>query len=283
MDVLLIGLLFLVLFFCGLILIARYNKKTIERTKLTLSKKGLKQQRLSCKQAVFSFFAKAFDFKSRASLSELWWVVFCISLPVNVVNKIWPMIGLFMSFLLFIPCLSLYVRRFRDVGLCSAIAFFVYIAKPIIEWIGASNFNGTWVLWFALLGLIVWGMHIWVVFRASDPFENKFGKIPNVCSVKSKHKTCYKLDVSIADMLRKIYFGIIKKHGNVRLLFVLGMFFAFVCMDHVYGAFTWHNNYDKPYSLLNFLWVIFWFYLPFLIIVPIKFISDGYSEDKRSK
>lgn len=33
----------------------------------------------------------------------------------------------------------------------------------------------------------------------------------------------------------------------------------------------------------NYLWIVFWFYLPFLIVLPIKFIVDGYSEDKRSK
>ena len=36
-------------------------------------------------------------------------------------------------------------------------------------------------------------------------------------------------------------------------------------------------------TLWNYLWVIFWFYFPFLIVLPIKFIVDGYSEDKKDK
>lgn len=33
----------------------------------------------------------------------------------------------------------------------------------------------------------------------------------------------------------------------------------------------------------NYLWVIFWFYFPFLIVLPIKFVVDGYKQDKRKK
>ena len=32
--------------------------------------------------------------------------------------------------------------------------------------------------------------------------------------------------------------------------------------------------------LWNFLWVIFWFYFPFLLVCPVKFIIDGYKQDK---
>ena len=35
--------------------------------------------------------------------------------------------------------------------------------------------------------------------------------------------------------------------------------------------------------LWNYLWVIFWFYLPFLLVLPIKFIVDGYAQDKKKK
>lgn len=35
--------------------------------------------------------------------------------------------------------------------------------------------------------------------------------------------------------------------------------------------------------LWNYLWVIFWFYFPFLIILPIKFVIDGYQQDKKGK
>ena len=35
--------------------------------------------------------------------------------------------------------------------------------------------------------------------------------------------------------------------------------------------------------LWNYLWVVFWFYFPFLIVLPIKFVVDGYKQDKRKK
>ena len=46
------------------------------------------------------------------------------------------------------------------------------------------------------------------------------------------------------------------------------------------------NKFGTMYAfsyLWNYLWVVFWFYLPFLIVLPIKFIVDGYSEDKKDK
>lgn len=42
-----------------------------------------------------------------------------------------------------------------------------------------------------------------------------------------------------------------------------------------------HILYSVKY-LWNFLWVIFWFYLPFLIVLPIKFVVDGYRQDKET-
>lgn len=58
--------------------------------------------------------------------------------------------------------------------------------------------------------------------------------------------------------------------------------------EHLKGIFSEiHCPTNKPlpveYSigyLWNYLWVIFWFYLPFILILPIKFIIDGYKQDK---
>ena len=33
--------------------------------------------------------------------------------------------------------------------------------------------------------------------------------------------------------------------------------------------------------LWNYLWIIFWFYFPFLLVLPIRFIVDGYKQDKK--
>ena len=75
--------------------------------------------------------------------------------------------------------------------------------------------------------------------------------------------------------LSKLYFNYFKNEGTVRLMFVLGCFFAFceiwVC-------------YTVGYPASEYLWTIFWFYLPFLICAPIKFIRDGYKKSsKKSK
>ncbi len=32
--------------------------------------------------------------------------------------------------------------------------------------------------------------------------------------------------------------------------------------------------------LWNLLWVLFWFYFPFILVLPVKFIFDGYKQDK---
>lgn len=43
------------------------------------------------------------------------------------------------------------------------------------------------------------------------------------------------------------------------------------------------SEYIYSFSYLwNFWWVIFWFYLPFLIVLPIKFIIDGYKQDEKT-
>lgn len=276
-------LLFLGLFIGAVLLIVRYNKKTLKRTKDTLAKNGLKQERLSCKQAIINFFAKAFDFKSRAALSELWWIVLCIILPMNVIEKIWPMVWLFLLLFLIIPLLSLNVRRFRDVGVSPVIAISIFFLKPIIEAIGAANFNGMWVLWFFLLGLVCLVVQVWVAFRASDPFDNKFGKIPNVIPLNKKEKTPSKQNISVTKTLQKVYFNTIKNTGNIRLLFVLGIICSFICLNNVYDSYSYNNLYNSTYSLWNFLWVIFWFYAPFLVVFPIKYIIDGYKQDKGGK
>lgn len=274
-------LLLLGLFVAVILLISKYNKKTLERTKATLAKKGLKQERLSCKQAIVNFFAKAFDFKSRAALSELWWIVLCIIFPMNVIEKMWPMVWLFLLLFFIVPLLSLSVRRFRDVGISPVIAISIFFLKPIIEAIGAANFNGMWVLWFFLLGLVCLVVQVWAVFRASDPFDNKFGKIPNVIPLNKKENNPQKTNISITNTLQKIYFKTIKNTGNIRLLFVLGIICSFICLNNVYDSYSWHKLYNNSYSLWNFLWVIFWFYVPFFVVFLIKFIIDGYKQEKK--
>lgn len=54
------------------------------------------------------------------------------------------------------------------------------------------------------------------------------------------------------------------------------------CQSVKEGRLIQFSIYSFSY-LWNFLWVVFWFYLPFLIVAPIKFICDGYAQDKRNK
>ncbi len=51
-------------------------------------------------------------------------------------------------------------------------------------------------------------------------------------------------------------------------------------------ADKYQNEKISIYSfayIWNYLWAIFWFYFPFLIVLPIKFVVDGYQQDKRKK
>jgi len=46
------------------------------------------------------------------------------------------------------------------------------------------------------------------------------------------------------------------------------------------------TKFSTAYSLeylLNYLWIIFWFYFPFLMFVPIRFIINGYTQDRNNK
>lgn len=53
-------------------------------------------------------------------------------------------------------------------------------------------------------------------------------------------------------------------------------------LDNIYKNTSIVSLYSFSY-LWNYLWLIFWFYLPFIIVMPIKFIVDGYNKDKKDK
>lgn len=171
------------------------------------------------------------------------------------------------------------------------------------------------------------------------------------------------------NFMSKLYFGVFKRIGNVRLMFVISCIFAVLCFlvinsqnsniyFHTYNdktdisslysdingysyfspirkysaedlyklekfyiyrlcqtnqaqafnvAAQWFPNVGKGkeyataevlcnknpqktgysmhiYSfsyLWYYLWIIFWFYFPFLLVLPIRFIIDGYKQDKK--
>lgn len=77
--------------------------------------------------------------------------------------------------------------------------------------------------------------------------------------------------------LSSLYFNYIKNEGTVRLLVVLGC----ICITPIIvSTFTDHLLRDWGLNewLLN---TVFWFYVPFLIAAPIKFIKDGFEKSKK--
>lgn len=271
-----------VLMFLGLligiyVLLARYNAKTRARTRQLLESKGLYQKEVSCSEALTLFVKRAFDFKHRASLSELWWCVLCIVVPLNILSKLTPDLHTLLWIITFIPFMALFVRRFKDVNLPPVLAIFIYLARPIIEMIGNANFDGAWVLIFVPVGLACMAISVWALFRASDPYKNKYGDVPNLkkASATSELSKVRSIKVLSQNIMRKMYFNTIQSKGNLRLLIVISGLCA--------GISILSLLVNPPYSVFDVLWVVFWFYLPFLIVAPIKFICDGYAQDKRNK
>ncbi len=101
----------------------------------------------------------------------------------------------------------------------------------------------------------------------------------------------------------KLYFKTIKQTGNQRLIFVSGsmlslLYLTMLIFGSPFLSLFWEivsGGKEWFECMLFCLYLLFWglviFYIPFLIFVfikylivkPIKFIVDGYSEDKRSK
>lgn len=50
-----------------------------------------------------------------------------------------------------------------------------------------------------------------------------------------------------------------------------------LCASAVETPFSIISSYGY---LWNFLWVIFWFYFPFILVLPVKFVCDGYHQDR---
>ncbi len=77
--------------------------------------------------AVVALIRNAFDFKSRATRSEFWWVMLFFVL-LNVILSPFTMLGNIASLLLFIPILSLEVRRLHDINMSGWwVALFMFL------------------------------------------------------------------------------------------------------------------------------------------------------------
>ena len=161
------------------VFLVRYNARTIARTKRILESKGVYQKRLSCLEALTLFVKGAFDFKHRASLSELWWCVVCIGIPLNILSKLAPDLHILLWIITFIPFMALCVRRFKDVNLPPTLAVFIYLARPVMEMI-FDTFDGAWVLVFLSIWFACVAISALASFRASDPYKNKYGNVPNI-------------------------------------------------------------------------------------------------------
>ena len=120
---------------------------------------------MSFKQAISNLFQKYFDFKGRASRSEYWWAmlaVFLVSQAINIAIIVFKYSGIpvlagllqiingIVTIGLFIPSLSLAVRRLHDTGK-----------------------TGWWLLlYFTILGIFV--LLYWYYKKGSDQ-HNEYG------------------------------------------------------------------------------------------------------------
>lgn len=96
------------------------------------------------------------------------------------------------------------------------------------------------------------------------------------------------------NIISKLYFNLFKNVGNLRLMFVVSCSLSSICLLSMMTNPTIlsigldiFTSPDRLASLVFMLYLLFWlvvvFYLPFLVVLPVKFIRDGYAQDKRNK
>ncbi len=120
-------------------------------------------------QAVVAFFRNTFDFQSRASRSEFWWVVLFVVL-LNTIVSPFAWMNYVISLLLIIPMLSLKIRRLHDIGLSGwflALFFFLCfsglllsaMAMAVAQIEGVLNYTqfmiGVWVTFVTYGGALI--------------------------------------------------------------------------------------------------------------------------------
>lgn len=173
-----------------------HNIASVRKTEIVLAKRGLRQKRVSPVTAWKRFFIRTFDYKSRASLSEFWWValplkifLICLAWVIGIIFGFSPLVtclilcGLFLLFLL--PILSLCVRRFKDVNIGAWFSIFILLCAFVINygfiygpWRYALTFPDSFVMMLA--GVVAYGIVLLALYHASDPYENVYGKVPNL-------------------------------------------------------------------------------------------------------
>ena len=81
-----------------------------------MNNEQLRPRKVSFGEAVQLYFANYVNFNGRASKSEYWWAVLFNYLVIFVLSMINESVGSIASLLLFLPTLSVSVRRLHDTG-----------------------------------------------------------------------------------------------------------------------------------------------------------------------
>lgn len=146
-----------------------------------------------------------FNFKDRARRREYGWFLVGnaviglfiallefagLFLGVNELLIVIYILNLIISIPLWIAAISITTRRLHDLGysgwwqcLPIVIALIIFLASFLITSMQPSSdslalIGGGFAVVFALLGLLLLGFGIWLIFKDGQRFENKYGKDP---------------------------------------------------------------------------------------------------------
>lgn len=125
-----------------------------------------KQQMVSMGEAFKRFWVN-WSLNGRSSRSEFWFAVFAnfilgflIGIVIAVIGVIVPPLAevadILFSLLILWPSIAIVVRRLHDIG------------------------KSGWWYWISLIPFVGWLIHLIFMCRASEPYENRYGPVPNV-------------------------------------------------------------------------------------------------------
>lgn len=132
--------------FCGSSMDNDFDATVVVRNRIA------RKEHYNFVEAIKSLFSNYGNFKGRATKSEYWWAFLFLIIVNTLLSKV-PVLGMVVALALFIPNLSLNIRRLHDVGKSG---------------------------WFLLMGLIpLAGFIILIVQYCKDPVgDNQWGVGP---------------------------------------------------------------------------------------------------------
>ena len=132
--------------------------------------------------SIKSFYFRAFDFRTRSSRSEFWYIFLAqilFFLPIEFIPSFLflDLLVNAINILIFLPQVSLTVRRFHDVGMsgwwliCCPLVFLLMGADVYFD----TTFGNVFVAPFSLALLIIF---IYLICKKGDVRDNKYGSDP---------------------------------------------------------------------------------------------------------